>query len=63
MDRQGHVNNAVFSTYLETGRVGVIYRAEDGLMVPGATTVMTAPALRLCGPSQPDPGTAAAKTR
>ena len=40
MDRQGHVNNAVFSTYLETGRVSIIYHAEDGLMVPGATTVM-----------------------
>ena len=40
MDRQGHVNNAVFATYLETGRVGIIYRAGDGLQVPGATTVM-----------------------
>jgi acyl-CoA thioester hydrolase len=25
-DRQGHVNNAVFSTYLETGRVEIFYR-------------------------------------
>jgi acyl-CoA thioester hydrolase len=40
MDRQGHVNNAVFSTYLETGRVGIIYREGDGLQVAGATTVM-----------------------
>ncbi len=24
-DRQGHVNNAVFSTYLETGRVEILY--------------------------------------
>jgi acyl-CoA thioester hydrolase len=40
MDRQGHVNNAVFSTYFETGRVGIIYRAGDGLQVPGATTVL-----------------------
>lgn len=24
-DRQGHVNNAVFATYLETGRVNIIY--------------------------------------
>jgi acyl-CoA thioester hydrolase len=40
MDRQGHVNNAVFSTYLETGRVSIIYAADGGLQVPGATTVM-----------------------
>ena len=24
-DRQGHVNNAVFSTFLETGRVNILY--------------------------------------
>ncbi|POF30077.1 acyl-CoA thioesterase [Roseibium marinum] len=32
-DRQGHVNNAVFATFLETGRVELLYRealAEDG---------------------------------
>lgn len=40
MDRQGHVNNAVFSTYLETGRVGIIYHETEGLLVPGTTTVM-----------------------
>jgi acyl-CoA thioester hydrolase len=40
LDRQGHVNNAVFATYLESGRVGVIYDAEQGLQVEGATTVM-----------------------
>lgn len=28
-DRQGHVNNAVFATFLETGRVEVLY-APDG---------------------------------
>lgn len=27
-DRQGHVNNAVFSTFLETGRVGFLYHPE-----------------------------------
>lgn len=26
-DRQGHVNNAVFSTFLETGRVELLYEA------------------------------------
>ena len=37
LDRQGHVNNAVYSTYLETGRVGLIY---DRLQVEGATSVL-----------------------
>lgn len=27
-DRQGHVNNAVFSTFLETGRAERLYRDE-----------------------------------
>jgi acyl-CoA thioester hydrolase len=40
MDRQGHVNNAVYSTYLETGRVGIIYDPEHGLQVEGTTSVL-----------------------
>jgi acyl-CoA thioester hydrolase len=40
LDRQGHVNNAVFATYFETGRVGLIYDAENGLQVAGATSVV-----------------------
>jgi acyl-CoA thioester hydrolase len=40
MDRQGHVNNAVFSTYFESGRVGLIYDPDHGLQVPGCTQVM-----------------------
>jgi len=40
MDRQGHVNNAVYSTYLETGRVSVIFDPDQGLQVAGATTVL-----------------------
>ncbi len=40
MDRQGHVNNAVYPTYFETGRVGFIYDSETGLQVEGCTTVM-----------------------
>ncbi|MCC6779339.1 MAG: acyl-CoA thioesterase [Hyphomicrobiales bacterium] len=40
LDRQGHVNNAVYSTYFETGRVGVIYDPDNGLQVAGATTVV-----------------------
>ncbi|GAA0700090.1 thioesterase family protein [Marinobacterium maritimum] len=31
-DRQGHVNNAVFSTYLETGRVELMFASELPLM-------------------------------
>ena len=40
MDRQGHVNNAVYPTYFETGRVPLIYDRENGLQVEGCTTVM-----------------------
>lgn len=40
MDRQGHVNNAVYSTYLETGRVGVIFDPDQSLQVAGSTTVL-----------------------
>jgi acyl-CoA thioester hydrolase len=40
MDRQGHVNNAVYPTYFETGRVPRIYHPEHGLQVEGCTTVL-----------------------
>jgi acyl-CoA thioester hydrolase len=40
MDRQGHVNNAVYPTYFETGRVLRIYDQKDGLQVDGCTTVL-----------------------
>jgi acyl-CoA thioester hydrolase len=40
MDRQQHVNNAVFATYFESGRVGLIYDKENGLQVEGATSVV-----------------------
>src|SRR5262245_61578037 len=40
IDRQGHVNNAVFSTYFETGRVAIIHDAKEGLQVAGATSVL-----------------------
>jgi acyl-CoA thioester hydrolase len=40
LDRQGHVNNAVYSTYFESGRVDVIFDPERGLQVAGATTVL-----------------------
>jgi acyl-CoA thioester hydrolase len=40
MDRQGHVNNAVYPTYFESGRVGAIYDPHEGLQVEGCTTVL-----------------------
>jgi YbgC/YbaW family acyl-CoA thioester hydrolase len=39
-DRQGHVNNAVFVTLLETGRVEMAYDAERSLMDPGCAFVI-----------------------
>jgi len=40
MDRQGHVNNAVYPTYFETGRVERIYDPDYGFLVEGCTTVI-----------------------
>ena len=37
-DRQGHVNNAVFATFLETGRVELLYN--DALADDGAAFVI-----------------------
>jgi acyl-CoA thioester hydrolase len=39
-DRQGHVNNAVFATLLETGRVEMIYGDPSNLMDPGCAFVI-----------------------
>lgn len=39
-DRQGHVNNAVFSTMLETGRVEILYDPEIQLAAPGCAFVI-----------------------
>jgi len=39
-DRQGHVNNAVFSTFLETGRVAALYNPEAPLADPGCAFVI-----------------------
>lgn len=39
-DRQGHVNNAVFATFLETGRVEVIYNAGQPLADAGCSFVL-----------------------
>ncbi|PTW60860.1 acyl-CoA thioester hydrolase [Breoghania corrubedonensis] len=39
-DRQGHVNNAVFSTFLETGRVEILYDARARKHCHGASFVI-----------------------
>jgi acyl-CoA thioester hydrolase len=40
LDPQGHVNNAVFSTYLETGRVAMFRNRDLGIGVENATVVL-----------------------
>ncbi len=39
-DQQGHVNNAVFATFLETGRVEVLYNRDYPLLAEGASFVI-----------------------
>ncbi|MEG3620177.1 thioesterase family protein [Magnetovibrio sp. PR-2] len=39
-DRQGHVNNAVFTTYLETGRCEVLYNPDNGLLLDATSFVI-----------------------
>jgi acyl-CoA thioester hydrolase len=39
-DRQGHVNNAVFATFCETGRVTFLYDPENPLAPPGTEFVV-----------------------
>lgn len=39
-DRQGHVNNAVFATMLETGRVELLYNPQRPLAEPGCSFVI-----------------------
>ena len=40
LDPQGHVNNAVFSTYLETGRVAMFRNRDLGIGIDNATVVL-----------------------
>jgi acyl-CoA thioester hydrolase len=40
LDPQGHVNNAVFSTYFETGRVAMFRQPDLGIGTPGKTFVL-----------------------
>lgn len=39
-DRQGHVNNAVFATFFETGRVAFLYDPRKPLTLPGTAFVI-----------------------
>ena len=39
-DRQGHVNNAVFATMLEAGRVSFLYNPADPIVEPGGSFVI-----------------------
>jgi acyl-CoA thioester hydrolase len=61
-DRQGHVNNAVFSTFIETGRVELIYDPKAPLISPGTSFVIVNLNLQLraeiCWPGIVDVGTA-----
>ncbi len=40
LDAQGHVNNAVFATYFESGRVALFRDPDLGIGVPNATYVL-----------------------
>jgi acyl-CoA thioester hydrolase len=39
-DRQGHVNNSVFSQFLETGRVEVLYSTDQPVLADNASFVI-----------------------
>ncbi|MBA4789370.1 MAG: acyl-CoA thioesterase [Rhizobiales bacterium] len=39
-DRQGHVNNAVFATFLETGRTALLYDPVVPIVEPGTAFVL-----------------------
>ena len=40
LDPNGHVNNAVYATYFETGRVTLVKERSNGLMPNGLTWIM-----------------------
>ncbi|MDJ0931428.1 thioesterase family protein [Breoghania sp.] len=49
-DRQGHVNNAVFSTFLETGRAEILYAEEARRHCQGASFVIATLTLEYLSP-------------
>jgi acyl-CoA thioester hydrolase len=48
-DRQGHVNNAVFATLFETGRVELLYDSAGPLHAPGGAFVIARLAIDFAG--------------
>lgn len=64
-DRQGHVNNAVFSTFLETGRVEFLYNSDQPLTDDGSSFVIAKLELQLLAeitwPGKVDIGTQVTK--
>jgi acyl-CoA thioester hydrolase len=64
-DRQGHVNNAVFMTFLETGRVEVLHRPNSPIYDDNAEFVLVNVNLNLHGeirwPGEVQIGTAVSK--
>src|ERR1700733_13703982 len=76
LDRQNHVNNAVFATHFESGRViilygeeygliVILYGEEYGLIVPGANFVLAHLSIDFLGemhwPGEVEIGTAVAR--
>jgi acyl-CoA thioester hydrolase len=65
LDRQNHVNNAVFSTFLESGRVIILYGEEYGLTVPGTSFVLAQISIDFLGemhwPGEVEIGTAVSR--
>lgn len=65
-DRQGHVNNAVFSTYFETGRVEFIYDSDLPPLEEGASFVIASLEIKFLNeiiwPGRVDIGTGILKT-
>ena len=65
LDRQNHINNAVFATYFESGRVIILYGEEYGLIVPGASFVLAHLSIDFLGemhwPGEVEIGTAIAR--
>ena len=49
LDRQGHVNNSVFLTFMETGRVEILYDRDSPLTAPGTSFVIVRAGLDLRG--------------
>jgi acyl-CoA thioester hydrolase len=60
-DRQGHVNNSLFSTFLETGRVEILYHPVSPILAEGSSFVIASLKLdflkEITWPGQVDIGT------